>query len=105
MLPGLCSFRHIFMCARGMSSGEHLGHAGVDAPFDDEPVRLACLEEVGEVAALDALLPHPHEARIEGQVVAGGAGAEDDHAAALHHEARDRESLLARMLEDEIDVV
>src|SRR6185295_6093388 len=54
--------------------------------------------------ALDALLPHPDEACVHGQIVAGGAGAEHDHAAALHHEAGDREGLLARMLEHEIDV-
>src|SRR5208282_2928184 len=45
------------------------------------------------------------EAGIEGDVVAGGARAEDDHAAALHHEAAHREGRLARMLEDEVDVV
>jgi hypothetical protein len=51
--------------------------------------RLACagLIEIGEMAALDALLAHPDVARVEGEVVAGGAGAEHHHAAALHHEA------------------
>src|SRR6185369_9962123 len=58
-----------------------------------------------EMAALNALLAHPNEARIHGEVVAGGTGAEDDHAAALHHEAGNRESRLAGMLEDEIDVI
>ena len=63
---------------------EHLAHAGIDAALDHELVGLARLQQVGEVAALDALLTHPHEARVHGEVVAGGAGAEDDHAAALH---------------------
>src|SRR3546814_9337369 len=63
------------------------------------------LQEVGEVAALDALLAHPHEARVEGDVVAGGAGAEHHHAATLHHEAAHREGLLTGMLEHEVDVV
>src|SRR3546814_17058694 len=57
------------------------------------------------MAALDALLPHPDEARVHRQVKAGGAGAEHDHAAALDDEAAHREGLLARMLEHEIDVV
>src|SRR5581483_4844245 len=91
--------------ARNVVPGEHFGHAGIDAALDHKAVRLARLQKIGEVAALDALLPHPDEARIEGEVVAGGAGAEHDHAAALHDEAGDREGLLARMLEDEIDVV
>src|SRR6185437_725216 len=68
-------------------------------------VGLARLQQIGEVRALNALLAHPDIARVEGDVVAGGAGAEDDHAAALHDEAGDGEGLLARMLEDEIDVV
>ena len=55
--------------------------------------------------ALDALLPHPHIARVEGEVVAAGAGAEHHHAAALDHQARDRESRLAGMLEYDIDIV
>ena len=53
MLPGLCWFFSIFMCARGMSlPGEHLRHAGVDLPVDDEAVGRRGLLQVGEVAAL-----------------------------------------------------
>src|ERR1700754_1393694 len=55
--------------------------------------------------ALNALLAHPYIARVESDVVAGGAGAEHDHAAALHDETRDREGRLARMLEHHVDVV
>ena len=106
MLPGLCWFFHILVWALGMSSQAKTSrHAGIDAPLDHQLVGLARLQQIGEVAALDALLAHPHEAGIEGEVVAGGAGAEHHHAAALHDEAGDREGLLARMLEDEIDVV
>ena len=57
-----------------------------------------------EVRALDALLPHPDVARVEGDIEAGGAGAEHHHAAALDHHRRDREGLLARMLEHDVDV-
>src|SRR5436190_595647 len=64
----------------------------------------ARLFQVCEVRALNALLAHPHIARIEGEVVTRGAGAEHHHAAALHHEARHRERLLARMLEHDVDV-
>src|SRR5579883_753389 len=84
---------------------EDLAHAGIDAALDDQLVGLARLQEVGEVAALDALLAHPHEAGIHRQIVAGGAGAEHHHAAALHDEARHGEGLLAGMLEHEVDVV
>ena len=45
------------------------------------------LLQVREVRALDALLAHPDVAGVEGDVEAGGAGAEHDHAAALHHQA------------------
>ena len=64
----------------------------------------ARLLQVGEVGALHPLLPHPEIARVEGEVVAGGAGADHDHAALLHHEDRDRERRLARVLEDDVDV-
>src|SRR5262249_61754108 len=57
-----------------------------------------------EVRALHPLLPHPDIARIEGDVVAGGAGAEHDHTAALHHQAGDRKRRLAGMLEYDVDV-
>jgi amidase len=57
-----------------------------------------------EVGALHALLAHPHVARVEGDVVAGCAGAEHHHAAALDHQARHRKRLLARMLEHDIGV-
>ena len=106
MLPGLCWFFHILVWARGMSSQAKTSrHAGIDAALDHQLVGLARLQQVGEVAALDALLAHPDEAGVHGEVVAGGAGAEHHHAAALHHEARDREGLLAGMLEHEVDVV
>ena len=64
----------------------------------------ACMQ-VGEVRALHALLVHPQIAGVHRQVVARGAGADDDHAAALHDEHRDRERRLAGMLEHAVDVV
>src|SRR5680860_197699 len=59
---------------------------------------------MGEMGALHALLMHPHITGVHGEVVARGAGAEHDHAAALHHEAGDREGRLAWMLEHAIHV-
>src|SRR4029077_60142 len=53
---------------------------------------------------LHALLPHPDVARVEGDVIDGGAGAKHDHAAALDHEARYRKRGFAGMLEHDIDV-
>ena len=88
MLPGLCSFFHIIWCARGnLRPRQHLAHAGIDAAVEHELVGGRGLLEMREVRALDALLPHPDVARIEGDVVAGGAGAEHHHAAALDHQA------------------
>src|SRR6185312_1712290 len=55
--------------------------------------------------ALNALLAHPHITRIESDVVTGGSRAEDDHAAALHDQARDREGRFAWVLEHHVDVV
>src|SRR5581483_5037280 len=95
---------HPHMRLRDLLPGEHLAHARIDAPLDHELVGLARLHQMGEMRALDALLVHPHIARVHGEVVAGGAGAEHDHAAALHHEARHREGRFAGMLEHAVDV-
>src|ERR1700722_4063907 len=59
---------------------------------------------MGKVRALYALLPHPDVARVEGDVVARGAGAKDHHAAALDDETRHRERRFAGMFEHDIDV-
>src|SRR4029078_7124109 len=84
--------------------GEHFAHARIDAALDHELVRLARLQQVSEVRALHALLVHPYVARVHGEIVAGGAGAEHDHAAALHNEARHREGRFARVLEHAVDI-
>src|SRR5580692_10238018 len=54
--------------------------------------------------ALDAFLPHPDVTGVEGDVVAGGAGAEHHHAAAFDHQAGHRERGFAGMFEHDIDV-
>ena len=82
-----------------------LGHGGVDTPLDHQLVGLCSLQQVGEVRTLHALLMHPQIARVHGEVVAGRAGADDHHAAALHDEHGDRKRGRAGMLEHEIDVV
>ena len=56
------------------------------------------------MAALDALLAHPQEAGVHGQVEARGAGADGHHAAALDQEHRDRERRLAGVFEHQVDV-
>src|SRR5262249_59052645 len=77
---------------------------GIAAVAEDELVGRRGLVEVGDRRALDAVLPHPDVARVEGDVVARGAGTEHHHAAAFHDQARDRERRLAGMLEHDIDV-
>ena len=57
------------------------------------------------MTALDALLAHPHETGIEGDVVSGGPGAKHHHPSTLDDKTRDRERRLARVFEDEIDIV
>src|SRR5262249_14274609 len=78
---------HAHMRLRNLLPREDLAHARIDAPLHHELVGLARLEEMGEMRALDALLMHPHIARVHGEVVARRAGAEHDHSAALHHKA------------------
>src|SRR4029079_18697178 len=95
---------HAHMRFRNLLPGEDLAHARIDAPLDHELVGLARLLEMGEMRALDALLMHPHIARVHGEVVASGAGAKHDHAAALHHETGNGEGRFARMLEHAIDI-
>ncbi len=105
MLPGLCSLRIITMCAFGICSQENTSDMHGSMRRSTTSL-LACdgLLQIGEVRALDALLMHPEIARVHGEVVARRAGADHDHAAALHHLHRDRERRLARMLEHEVDV-
>src|SRR5579864_4317114 len=95
---------HQFVGVRNLLPREHVAHAWIDALVEHELVGGAGLLEMGEMRALHALLPHPDIARVEGDVVAGGAGAEHHHAAALDHEAGNRERRLARMLEHDVDV-
>src|ERR1700692_78581 len=59
---------------------------------------------MGKMRALDALLPHPDIAGVEGDVVARGAGAKHHHAAALDDQTGDRKRRFARMLEHDVDV-
>jgi membrane protein len=84
-------FPHLGVRQRNLVPREHFRHARVDAAVDHELVGGGSLLQMREMRALNALLVHPHIARVEGQVEAGGAGAEHDHAAALHHEAGQRE--------------
>src|SRR5439155_818732 len=59
------------------------------------------LRGVGEVAPLEPLLAHPEVAQVQRGVVAGGAGADDDHAARRADEYGGRQRRLARVLEDD----
>ena len=67
MFPGLCSLRSIFVWAAGQESAhsEHFGHARIKAALYHQVVRGRRLFQVGEVAALKALLVHPHVPHVE----------------------------------------
>src|SRR5215831_14005689 len=78
---------HHLMGERDVVPGENFAHARVDAAVEHKLIGGARLLEMGEMGTLDALLAHPHIARVEGEVVAGGPGAEHHHAAALDHKA------------------
>src|SRR5262249_40923451 len=95
---------HFHMRERDLVPGEHFAHAGIDALLEHETVGLRGLLEMREVRALNTLLAHPDVARIECEIVAGSAGAEYDHAAALHDETGHRKRLFARMLEHNVDI-
>src|SRR3954463_532854 len=95
---------HQLVRMRNLGPRKYFAHAGVDAAIYYELVCRRSLLEMGEMRTLDALLPHPDITRVESDVVAGGPRAEHHHAAALHHQAGDREGRLARMLEHDVDV-
>src|SRR5499426_643472 len=78
---------HQFVRVRYPRPGKYLAHARVDTAVEHELVGRRSLLEVSEMRALHALLPHPHITRVEGEVVARGAGTEHHHAAALHDQA------------------
>ena len=62
------------------------------------------LFEMGEMRALNPLLPHPDKPRIESNIKAAGARAKHDHAAPFRHKGRDRKGLFPRMFENQIDI-
>src|SRR6185312_5596049 len=87
---------------RNLGPREDLAQARIDALFEHEAVSRRRLLQMREMRTLNALLPHPDVARVEGDIEAGGAGAEHDHPATLDDHRRDREGRFARMLEDDI---
>jgi hypothetical protein len=96
---GVLVLAHQLVARAGLGEREGARQARVDLAVDHQLVDAGGLRVVGEVRALQALLPHPVVAQIERRVVAGGAGADHDHAAGLGHEARGRQRGLAGVLE------
>src|SRR6266481_7499982 len=90
---------HELVRARDVVEAERLAEAGVDLAGEDEVVQALRLLVVREVRALEALLPHPEIAQIDGCVVAGRTGANHDHAAGVADEDGRRHGILAGMLE------
>ena len=105
MLPGACSFFHILVWASGICPTGRLPTCRGRCAGRARIVGGGGLLEMREMRALNALLAHPDETRVEGQVETGGARAKHHHAAALDHEAGHREGLLAGMLEHRVDVL
>lgn len=97
--------RHALMGFRQVLPGEGFTEAGIKPALNHQLVRFRRLFEGCEMTALDAFLAHPHITGVKGEVVSGGASAEDDHAAALRHHAGDWERSFARMLKHHIDVI
>ena len=95
MFPGACWFFHILVWAP----------ARVEPPVADDLVRGGRLLAMGEMGALDALLPHPDEPGIEGQVETCRPGAEYHHASALGDEAGGRKGRFPGMFEDDVNVL
>ncbi len=96
--------RHQRMGGADLVEAEDPREAAVDLLVHDEVICLVRLVLRREVAALDPFLSHPDVARVEGDVVAGGAGAEDDHPAASDDVAGHGEGGLAGVFEDDVDV-
>mmetsp|Transcript_1160 Transcript_1160/g.2318 ORF Transcript_1160/g.2318 Transcript_1160/m.2318 type:complete len:399 (-) Transcript_1160:15-1211(-) len=97
--------QHLGMGAGQFLPRKNLGHAGVQPLLAHQLVGGGRLLEVGKVAALKALLMHPHVAHVEGAVEARGAGADHHHAALFADQRGHGEGRLAGVLEDHVDIV
>jgi hypothetical protein len=95
---------HLGVRDRNLLEGENLRHTGIDTSVDHKAIGGACLFEMREVRTLNPLLPHPDIARVKSQVEPCRPRAEDDHASTFDEKAGQGEGLLARMLEDDVDI-
>ncbi len=93
---------HELMRERDLAELKRARQARVDASLENEVVHPLRLFVIREVRSLQALLPHPQVPQVDGRVVAGRSGADDDHATRLAREDRRRDRRLARVLEDEV---
>ena len=91
---------HKLVTERQFLIGERPRHAGVELAGKRQLVHRVALLVVGEVRTLESLLPHPKIAEVDGRVVAGRAGANDDDAAGIADEHRGGDGRLAGMLEN-----
>jgi IgGFc binding protein len=78
---------HQLVTRRRLVEPERPRQTRIDLALVDELGDAEALLVVREVAALKTLLPHPVVTQVEGGVVAGGAGADHDHATGVDHEA------------------
>src|SRR2546428_5562704 len=92
---------HELVALRNVVEGVGVAETRIHLAFADELRDVGGLRVVGEMAALEALLAHPVIAEVHRRSVAGGAGADDDHAAGRADENRRRQRRFTWMLEDD----
>src|SRR5277367_2923459 len=102
---GSAIFVHRLVAFGDFGEAVGLGEARIDLAVEHQLVERVGLFVVGEVRALQALLAHPQVAQVGDRVVAGGAGADDDHAARVADEDGSGNGVFTGMLEDDARIL
>src|SRR5713101_4387581 len=94
---GMRAFAHILVNLGDVFKAAHFSKAGIDYAVAYQLVVGVSLRVVGAMRALQPLLARPVVAQIDHGGVAGGAGANHDHAALFADENGGRDGFLAGM--------
>ena len=78
---------HFHMCFGQVDPIKGFRQTWVQLVFAHQPIGGGGLLEIGKMRALKALLMHPHVAHIKGQIVTGGASADDHHTTFFAYES------------------